>query len=303
MFTHLLVPLDGSRLAESALPAAAYIAEKLNATVTLIHIIEYHAPKEVHSEPHLTNKEDALRYLTEIAQTSFPPDIKVDYHVHTSEERDVAKSIVAHAPEIHHDLIIMCTHGRGGLRDFLFGSIAQQVIGSGKIPVLLIHPSEAGSPQEFQCGRLLVPLDGNPEHEQGLPMAVQLAKDCGASLHLVMVIPTYGVLKGEQRAASRLMPGTTAAVLDLAEQGGEEYLRKKLIAMKPEEIRVSAEVTRGEPAETVVEAARRAGADLIVLGTHGKAGMDAFWSGSVTPRISSLWEKPILLVPVVADQD
>jgi nucleotide-binding universal stress UspA family protein len=301
MFSHLLVPLDGSRLAESALPAAAYIAEKMNATVTLLHIIERNAPKEVHSEPHLTNKEDALRYLAEVAATAFPPDVKVDYHVHTSEVKDVARSIVEHAPEIHHDLIIMCTHGRGGVHDFLFGSIAQQVIALGEIPVLLIRPSQDPAQQRFHCDRLLVPLDGNPEHEQGLTMAVQLAQECGAFLHLVMVVPTFGVLTGEQRATSRLMPGTTAAVLDLAEQGGEEYLRKRLADLKPAEIQISAEVARGEPAVAVVEAARRVEADMIVLGTHGRAGMDAFWSGSVTPRIAGLWQLPILLVPVVTN--
>ena len=75
MFKHLLVPLDGSQLAEAALPAAAYLAQKLDATVTLVHIIEHDAPAEVHGERHLTNADEANAYLTEVARRAFPPGV------------------------------------------------------------------------------------------------------------------------------------------------------------------------------------------------------------------------------------
>jgi nucleotide-binding universal stress UspA family protein len=71
MFKHILVPLDGSRLAESVLPAANYIAQKMHATITLIHVIEKNAPEEIHGERHLTNAEDANRYLGDIAASFF----------------------------------------------------------------------------------------------------------------------------------------------------------------------------------------------------------------------------------------
>lgn len=301
MFKHLLVPLDGSRLAESALPYAAFLAEKLGATITLIHIIEKNAPKEIHSEHHLTDPDEARSYLNEVAQRFFPPDIPVESHVHTSLVSDVAKSIVEHVAEIQHDLVVMCTHGHSGLREWITGSIAQQVIGRGDIPVLLVRPDESEDQPAFACRKLLIPLDGNPDHEQGLPVAAELAHVCEAVLHLVMVIPTYGTLAGTQAAAAKLLPGTMSAMLDMSEKSGEDYLRRHLEHWIDSGITVTAEVARGDPAQTIINTALQAKADLIVLGTHGKAGTDAFWSGSVTPKISSRCRIPLLLVPVIEE--
>ena len=100
----------------------------------------------------------------------------------------------------------MCTHGRGSLRRWLSGSIAQKVIATGHTPVLLIHPP-ATDASAYACQRILVPLDGDPEHEAGLVMATQVAQICQASLHLIMVVPTPGTLTGDVVAARvRFLP-------------------------------------------------------------------------------------------------
>ncbi|MGE5222173.1 MAG: universal stress protein [Omnitrophica WOR_2 bacterium] len=298
MFKRLLVPLDGSQLAETAIPAAVYLAKVLNASVTLIHTIERNAPKEIHSERHLTNPEEAQAYLDEITRKWFSPDIKVESHVHTSLVSDVARSIADHADELQPDLVIMCTHGRRGPKDVLFGSIAQQVINMGETPVLLIRPVSGEPPKPFSCKQLLVPLDGLPDHEQGVPTAISLAKACEASISLLMVVPTYGTLSGDQAVTSRLNPGATSAALDLAEVGASEYLRQRLQDLISDGLKATAEVKRGDPASTIVDTAEETNTDIIVFGTHGKAGTDAFWSGSVTPKVSSHTHIPLLLVPV-----
>ena len=298
MFKHLLVPLDGSRLAEAALPAAAYLAQVLGANVTLIHIIEHNAPKEVHNERHLTNPLEAEAYLEEIASRAFPPTVKVERHVHSSEVDKVAPSLVEHTQEMQYDLVVMCTHGKSGPRDWIYGSIAQQVIGMKKTPVFLIRPNEMAESQAYHCRKILVPLDRIAEHELGLSLAVELAKACQAGLHMLMVVPTFGTLSGEGKAASRLMPGATAAALDMVEAEGEDYLKTIWLKLKESGIPITMEVERGDPANTIVETSEKTGADLIVLGTHGRAGMDAFWSGSVAPKISSHSSIPLLLVPV-----
>src|SRR5262249_22672930 len=190
MFKHLIVPLDGSRLAETALPAAAFLAVQFNATVTLIHLIERNAPPEVHSDRHLTEPGEAQAYLEEAAGRAFPAGVPVEWHVHTAEITDVARSLVAHAAELQADLIVMCTHGRGGLKTWLFGSIAQQVAGLGVTPILLIHPTEAGEAPPFAGKVVLVPLDGDPAHAAGLPVASQLARVTGGPLHPAMVLPS-----------------------------------------------------------------------------------------------------------------
>jgi nucleotide-binding universal stress UspA family protein len=297
VFKHLLVPLDGSGLAETALPAAAHMARKLGAAVTLIHVVEKDAPKEIHKDRHLTNAEEANAYLQEIAGQAFSPETQVEWHVHEEEVKDVAGSIVLHTQELEQDLVVMCTHGRGGVRDWFMGSIAQQVIALGKTPVLLIPPRDSGQ-AVFPCRQALVALDGVPDHEQGLRVAAGLAQVCGITLHLLMVIPTLSTLKAEKAATGRMLPGAMMAMLDLAEQGGKDYLVKHMQTLQAGGIATSAEVSRGDPVPVIVATSQRIQADLIVLGTHGKTGMDAFWSESVTPKLSARSLVPLLLVPV-----
>jgi nucleotide-binding universal stress UspA family protein len=297
MFSHLLVPLDGSQLAESALPAAEYIAQTLKIPVTLVHIIEKDPPQAIHGEAHLSSEPEAKTYLDRIART-FPAGTEVDTHIHTRAVKDVAQSIVSHVDELESDLIVMCTHGSGGLRHMLFGNIAQQVINLGKTPVLLIQPRESQVPPEFKCQRMLVPLDGDPEHEHGLLIAAGLAQACNASIHLIMVVATLGTISGKRSATARFLPGATALLLDFTQEGGLGYLKNHETRLQVDGLAVSGNVQRGDPAKVIEQTAKETRADLIVMGTHGKTHMDAFWSGSVTPQVSRSTRLPLLLVPV-----
>jgi len=298
MFKHILIPLDGSHLAEAALPAAVYLAHQLGARITLVHVIERDAPLEVHGERHLSDPDEARKYLDEVATRAFPTGTEVEKHVHSSKVSDVAQSIAEHVGELGTDLIVMCTHGRSGLRTWVFGRIAQQVVGLGSIPVLLVQPVESGRQPEFTCRRLLVTLDGNPDHEQGLSVAASLAKVCKAELHMVMVVHKYKNLSGEQAATAKILPRATIALLDLAQEEAEEYLHRYVTELQAAGLRVMADVYRGDPVATIVSAAAQKDIDLIVLATHGKTGMNAFWSGSVTPNVTSRTFVPLLLVPV-----
>jgi nucleotide-binding universal stress UspA family protein len=298
MFKRLLVPLDGSHLAEAALPPAVFLAVNLHVPVVLLHVIEKNAPEAIHGERHLTDPDGARTYLAEIARKFFPPEVKVESHVHTSEVSNVPKSIVEHIAEFSPDLIIMCSHGEGGLRDFFYGSIAQQVIGRGDTPVLLIQPGESENLPSFALRKIIVPLDGNPQHEEGLPLAAQLAQACAARLHLLMVIPTLGTLKSQPAATGLFLPASMRAMLDLAEENAEDYLRSQASKLDLPPTSVTASVSRGDPATAIANVAKVAEADLILLSTHGKAGQDAFWSSSVAPKVSSLTDIPLLLVPV-----
>ena len=190
----------------------------------------------------------------------------------------------------------MCTHGSGGLRDWLFGSIAQQVIAQGSTSVLLVPPSESDAPPVFACRLVLVPLDGDPAHEQGISVAIDFARLCAAAVHLLMVVPTPSTLSGERAATGRMLPGATAALLKLEEQSAAEYLHDQLTKLQSTNLTITAEVARGDPAKTIVSTAQQIHCDLIVLGTHGKVGMDAFWQGSVAPKVSSQALVPMLLV-------
>jgi nucleotide-binding universal stress UspA family protein len=298
MFKHILVPLDGSRMAESAVPAAAFLAGMLHARVTLIHVIEKNAPSAVHGQTHLSSAQDAAAYLDEVSREGFPQEIRVDYHVHTAEVENVALSIVEHADELEYDLVIMCSHGRGRALHLFLGSIAQKVIAGDSRPVLITHPDEKGEPLAFSCRNILVPLDGNSEHAQSLPTSKELARACKASLHLAMVVPRFSSLSGDMTVTGRMLPGTTSRMLDMALQDAEAYSAALVEELHDQGFAASAHVLRGDPAKIIVEAANRAPIDLIVLATHGKTGMEAFWAGSVTNKVCSQSNVPLLLVPV-----
>jgi nucleotide-binding universal stress UspA family protein len=211
---------------------------------------------------------------------------------------NVSRSIADHADELAPDLIIMCTHGRGGLHDFLVGSIAQQVIAMGKIPVMLIHPQENGEPAPFNCKQLLVPLDSTPDHELSIPVASRLAHICQSSILLLIVVPMLGDLKGKRAATGKLLPGTMTAMLEIAEENAQQYLSDHAERLKDQGLPITAEVLRGDPADRIIETGERIKADLILLVTHGRIGQEAFWAGSVAPRVSGSSRIPLLLVPV-----
>lgn len=298
MYTSLLVPLDGSKLAETALPVTDYLAQRFGATVTLLHLIERNAPAQVHGEPHLTEEAEAIAYLQSVAQRSFAPGVPISYHVHTSEISDVARSIIAHAEEFANDLVVMCAHGRGGIQGWMFGSIAQQVVASGTKPVLLIPVNGTAPLAEFRCEQILVPLDVNGQHGQGIPPAIELARACGAAIDLVIVIPTPQTLPATEASVGRLLPLTTSAILELSEQQAVDYLKVQVEGVRREKIVVDGSTYRGSPAAVIVEVAQQKHADLIVLATHGRAGLDAFLEESVAAKISTRSHVPLLLVRI-----
>jgi nucleotide-binding universal stress UspA family protein len=298
MFKHILLPLDGSQLAEVAIPYTVELCKKLGSKVTLLHVIEKDAPVEIHGQHHLTDEAEAREYLNKIANTDFNFSNQIECHVHTEEVSQVSRSIVEHSSELAPDLIVLCAHGEGGLRDIVAGSIAQQVIANGVVPVLLIHPQTESQILFDGYKSFLVALDGEPDHDQSMEIAGQLAKQLDSKIRLIRVVPTYSTLSGEQAALGTMLPATTTVYLDLMEDEACEYLQKKLEFWRAKGLNCDAEVQRGDPAQEVVKSAINSNASVIVLGTHGKSGLDAFWSGSVAPKIVAKTLTPVLLYPV-----
>jgi nucleotide-binding universal stress UspA family protein len=297
-FRSVFLPLDGSNLAENALPAAAYFARLCGASVALFHVVEKSARNRIHGARHLTRPEEADEYLREAAVRWFPAGAVVR-HVHSAAVRDVARSIVEHSREFHSDLIILCAHGSGGARDWLIGNIAQQVIARGSAPVLLLRPSQAPPPGEsFSLRSILLPLDGLPEHERCESPAVDLARESGAAVHLATAVPTPESLAGEHAAAGRLLPGSTKALLDLRAEEARKYLLRRLEKMRSLKVNATMEVLRGDPAAVLASLVNRRQDDLIVLGTHGRAGSAAFWNRSVTAGVLRRIRIPALLFPL-----
>jgi nucleotide-binding universal stress UspA family protein len=142
-------------------------------------------------------------------------------------------------------------------------------------------------------------LDNESLHDKAIPIAAYLAKKCGAQLHLLCVIPTLGTLAGEQAASGSLLPSTTTAFLDMAEEIAIEHFQAHLDEFQKSGIASSAEIARGDPAAIIAKTADNITANLIIFGTHGRAGLDAFWNRSVAASVARRTQTPLLLIPLV----
>jgi len=120
----------------------------------------------------------------------------------------------------------------------------------------------------------------------------------GAELHLLTVIETLTTLSGHEAATGLLLPRATSFMLEMAEEDAFKHLQSHAIGWEKDGLEVDIDVRRGNPAQVIAEAASGTGCDLIVLGTHGKSGIQAFWSESVASKVPGLTQIPLLLVPV-----
>ena len=297
MFRHLLAPLDGSHLAESVLPAVAALTGRLDAHVTLLHVVERDAPALVHGERHLTRPAEAEAYLAEVAQRLESRGVLVDAVVH-DDSGDVADAIAQHAAGLGADLVVLCTHGRAGFRGLLFGRVAQQVLRSGTTPVLLLRPAVGGREQPFACRRLIVPLDGSESAETALPAATMIARACAAEVFLIWVVPTVATISDERTAATKLMPTAAAALLDAEAGQAAAYLGQERSRVERDGVAAWAAVERGDTVRVLLDAAAKHDVDLIVMATHGRSGVSAVWAGSVAARMAAHSTRPILFIRV-----
>ncbi|SYZ72852.1 UspA domain protein [Candidatus Zixiibacteriota bacterium] len=297
-----MVPLDGSAMSKSALTAAKAMAKKRAAGIILLHVIEKNPPSTIHGEKHLTDINEANRYLEKIAEEIRSENIPVKIHVHPNREGDVARSIVEHAAEMNPDMVIMCTHGRGGFRGLWYGSIAQQALQLGTWPILLIPPAETESLIEFNPKKILVPLDGNHDFEPALNEAVPIAKAFGSRMHLVIVIPTVAKMAGERGTVGKFLPTAARVMLELAVQGGQDYLAGVAQKCLRSNLEVTTEVLRGDTVAEILEFAGQMESDLIVMSSHGRTGISAHLEGSVAHRVTDRAGIPLLLVKTEEDQ-
>lgn len=296
IFERILVPLDGSRLAEAVLPMVEWLGGLSHSHVTLLYVLERNAPSAIHGERHLASIRDAEAYLREVAQRLQQRGLDVSYHAHETPEGNVASSIEAHAAEIQADLIAMTTHGSGGMRDVLYGSIAQQVLTRSTAPILVTRPQPDSHAIPFRPQQFLVPVDATAASESALPLATGLARATGVALYLVMVVPTEETLSGNRSAAATFLPATTHAVLDAEADEARHYLERLAGVIRQTGVTVTGKVVRGSTVSRLAEESRAPGVGMVVIATHGRAGLQAVWTGSVTARLLGRSGVPILLL-------
>lgn len=298
MFHTLLVPLDGSPACEQAVPEAARLAKAASAALHLAHV---HSPYSsdpiaiegmpvIDAELHSLASEHERVYLERIAATVADERLRPQID---RLEGPVVPTLTAHAHLIGADLIVLTSHGRSGFTHFWLGSVAEHLIRTALIPMLLLRPHpdrHAAAP----IRRILVPLDGSTLAEQILPVARKLALLNGAELHLLRVVDALIVPQG--------MPYAELYRLDdesLAQQHAEAaaYLERVAAQLRSWGGAVSAEVISAEtPALAILDIARSGGADLIAIATHGRGGLARMVMGSVADKLLRGCSLPMLIL-------
>ena len=291
MFARILVPLDGSPFSEAALLAAGALAEKSGAELRLVSVLET-PPIFAYPEFRSEDRERAEAYVSEVRER-VQKEMGVD-PVTAVREGHVTPEVLKDAAEWNADLVVMASHGRGGISRLWLGSIADRCIRKAECPVLLIRsPDEQDQPPSpFTVRRVAVPLDGSELAEGALPAAADLARLYGAGIDLMRVVSYV--------ATSDLAP-TTAAVetdhqlLEIQMNEAEAYLSRVSDELKEGEIQISRKVINSlRPGHSIVE---NAGNGVIVMTTRGLGGLQRWILGSVTDRVIRGAEGPVLVIP------
>jgi nucleotide-binding universal stress UspA family protein len=288
-FTRVLVPLDGSRLAEAVLPAAASVTQTLGAELLLLHVPERQPPDSVHGERHLSGIEESLAYLEERAARLRRRDIDVEVHVHERPVGDVAAAIDSHAHELGADLIAMCAHGRTNLRTRLVGTIAERILRGGSIPVLLRtvrDPDDA----RFVLRTLLVPIDFSHDIESALSATRALAVPYDAAVVLL------SALEPASPPTDRLLPGTSAVAreFDRAEVARRLGDLAQRLADEVPDVRTIVDERR--PTGAILAAGDSLPAELIVLVTDAHGRLSRWYDPSTAQELLAQPSLTLLLI-------
>lgn len=278
-FRSIMVPLDGSRFAEAAIPFAIAIAERGHSKVRFVL---------VHPDDHPPLKIEFARVYLDKLTRQFRERLghSLSSIILTA---PVAPSLVKHAQEIGADLVVMTTHGWGGLRRAWLGSVADQLIRNLEIPVLVIRPNEDGSPHCRDLSEILVPLDGSPLSEVALHPAAALARLWNAEISLLQVVhPTTEVAEDEEFTA-------------ICRESAQAYLREVVDRLRLTGVKVSGVVVEGGTvgvAGTLLERAKPERTSLIAMATQGRGGFRRMVLGSITNKMIRTADVPVLVVPM-----
>jgi nucleotide-binding universal stress UspA family protein len=296
MLRRLLVPLDGSPFAETALPAALTIAENMDGEIRLVSVLE----PVVLERPELQagDVDWSERYLADVAERIRKRwDGPVSRGVFAGR---AAETITSEAVDSAADAIVMSTHGRGGLSRLWLGSVADRCVRSGVCPVLLVRPGDVGKDLggRLAVRRVVVPLDGSELAERALPYASELAT-AFASPVLLLRTTAYPAHIG-----TPYLPEVMQLTQELAEQDlqrASAYLDAQVERLRSSGIDASSLLV-DEPGPARAILARDEG-DLIVMSTHGRGGFDRAVFGSVTDKVVRNSEASVLVIPAEQDRD
>lgn len=305
MYRTIMVPLDDSPLGERALPLALDLAWRTGANLHLVHvhlpiISPVYSPEVPIIHPQLDEQicAEMHEYLKNLALK-----LRVDTPVtvrHTllraQVGESVARKLAEYSQRVGADLLVMTTHGRGGLGRFWLGSVADELVRRVRMPILLVRPDEQvpelGQPWEPK--RLLIPLDGSATAEAILPHAQQMAQATEAACTLMRVVePTMLTRNFPADAAVRHLDQQYLNMLRTEAQG---YLNTQAALLREQELSVETrEIVAQQAANSIVEEVQEQQYGLIAMATHGRRGLNRLLVGSVADKVLRSASIPLLI--------
>jgi nucleotide-binding universal stress UspA family protein len=302
----ILVPLDGSMLAEQVLPYVQLLAPILGAPVYLLRAISEVEQAQVLADivvaptsgiPAIPSPVCEQCTLTRLCQHTDcyiaaqatqlgRAGVETYADMRVGAPANVTAAAATQWPE---PLIAMATHDDQGLWRWARGSIADQLVHTTTIPMLLVRGREHAAPVAPRLKRILVPLDGSALARRALPLAIELAALAHAELILLQVVaPSLDAYLRDFPVAADLR-GAIHDQVQTAFDGAAS-------AVERQSMRLTTAIALGSPAEAVAEEASRRQIDLIVMATHGYTGLQRWRLGSVADAVLHLTPTPLILV-------
>jgi nucleotide-binding universal stress UspA family protein len=274
----IVVPLDGSKNAQNAVPFAAYVARLYDdCPVHFLHVVD---PDIVKTSDDLARAREAFsKHAMKLAEEHGIKNPKP----HIAEGDSAADTILRYKWEVGARFLVIATHGRGGFQALFVGSVADKVCRASRVPVFVVPGVD--SDIEAPHGPVLIALDGSPQAEEGLAMGRDVAARMAAQVYLLRaysVPPPVGV------EFSYYSPDVLASF----QQASEEYLTA---VAQPGEEKL---LVQAAPAIAIEEAANKYDAGLIVMSSSGKGLARRIALGSTTDRVMHSVRRPLLIVPV-----
>jgi nucleotide-binding universal stress UspA family protein len=303
----ILVPLDGTALAEQALAHAQLLARVLGARIHLLRAISRAAQTTLLAEsvgappapaPAVCEQCTLTQlcahtdcYLADLAQRLRAADVEADADMRVGAPAATIAELAQGAPEM---LIAMGAHDERGLQRWVRGSLTDTLIHDTTAPLLLVPANGRAASASLKLTRILVPLDGSALARQALPIAIELAAHAQAELILLWVVaPSID-------AYMRAFPTEADAHRALHDQAAEALAGFSTPLPAPP-VRMTTAIGIGSPAQAIVEEAAWRHADLIVMATHGYIGLQRWRMGSVANTVLHATTTPLLLVRATHD--
>jgi len=282
----ILLSTDGSEYSEGAIREAIKLAKKCSSKLTVLSVIDTNPEFDALAPQLMEKKEKEARQNLDAVQVRARQEgVDCDTIVHEGEEP--YKYIVDEAIKRKSTMIVMGRRGRTGLKRLMMGSVTARVIGHAPCNVLVV-PKAA----QLEFKNIVVAMDGSKYSAAAASEALGLAKWNGSALTVISVVPS------ELMTPSDIDFTITQRELIAEKEMHEAEKNAKVVkeAALKEGVAVKAFVLSGRPADAIIETAQEKNADLIVLGSHGRTGVERLLMGSVAERVIVLASCPVLVV-------